>query len=200
MSEDNPRDPSKEDDTPWRLCKPNWDNWKPTGGVQLREAASLACDLDPSNFWINGLPVIRFIHGLPKPIGELMDLAKASIGAGGLLKVSKSNDALEERIVSLSNFAEWAESIGFELPEEFPGRPMARKTRLEDTPFGERERTTLLTLIAALATEAGIDISKTSKAASLIEGLTLGIGARVAARTIEEHLKRIPAALEKRSP
>lgn len=62
-----------------------------------------------------------------------------------------------------------------------------------------RERTTLLTIIAALAGHAGVDVSQPSKAGGTIEKLTEELGARVAARTIEEHLKRIPEALERRS-
>lgn len=66
-------------------------------------------------------------------------------------------------------------------------------------PLGERERITLLVIISALAKEAKIDILKPSKAAELIDRLTQTLGARVAARTIEDHLKRIPAALENRA-
>ena len=65
-------------------------------------------------------------------------------------------------------------------------------------PMGERERTTLLTIIAALAKEIGIDISKPSKAGGLIGNLTEQLGAPVSPRTIEDHLKRIPDSLEKR--
>ena len=49
-----------------------------------------------------------------------------------------------------------------------------------------------MTIIAALAKRAGIDVAKPSKAADSIEALTTDIGARVAARTVEDHLKRIP--------
>ena len=62
----------------------------------------------------------------------------------------------------------------------------------------QRERATLLTIIAALADEADIDISKASKAGVIIEARTVELGARVAARTIEGHLKRISDALDRR--
>ncbi len=67
-----------------------------------------------------------------------------------------------------------------------------------DKPLGERERATLLTIIAALAEAAEIDASKPSKAATAIEALTARLGARVSARSIEDHLKRIPEALERK--
>lgn len=68
-----------------------------------------------------------------------------------------------------------------------------------DRPLGERERATLLTVIAALARIAKVEISKPSKAAEVIERETIALGARVSARAIEDHLKRIPDALERRS-
>ncbi|WP_146164596.1 hypothetical protein [Nitrosospira sp. Nsp2] len=69
----------------------------------------------------------------------------------------------------------------------------------KEKPLSTTERTSLLTIIAALAAAKGIDISKPSKAALSIESLTDQIKAPVAKRTIEEHLKRIPDALERRT-
>jgi hypothetical protein len=65
-------------------------------------------------------------------------------------------------------------------------------------PLGARERSTLLTIVAALAKAAGIDVSKPSKAGVAIEAMTTDLGARVSARAIEDHLKDIPDALERR--
>jgi hypothetical protein len=62
-----------------------------------------------------------------------------------------------------------------------------------------RERSTLLVIIAALSELAKIDVAKPSGAAVAIESQTVRMGARVAARTIENHLKLIPEALEGRS-
>jgi hypothetical protein len=62
-----------------------------------------------------------------------------------------------------------------------------------------RERSTLLVIIAALAEMHKVDLKKASSAAKAIESQTALMGARVAARTIEEHLKRVPDALEGRS-
>lgn len=139
----------------------------------------MACDLDPRNFKINGQPVFRFIGGLPEPIQEILSMAKGSIGAGGVLKPVFLSRVLEESEVTLTNFSKWAESIGLDIPEAFPGKSVSKQTSQEETALGERERATLLTLIAALAQEAGIDISKPSKAAGLIEGLTMRLNTRV---------------------
>ena len=69
-----------------------------------------------------------------------------------------------------------------------------------DRPLKERERATLLTIIAALAKTAEIDVSQPSKAGGQIEALTTqAVGIRIPARTVESHLKAIPDALERRS-
>jgi len=67
-----------------------------------------------------------------------------------------------------------------------------------DKPLGTRERTTLLTVIAALASVANVDVTATTKAAGIIEAAASGLGVRIGKRTIEEYLKRIPDALERR--
>ena len=67
-----------------------------------------------------------------------------------------------------------------------------------EKPLGKRKEDTLLVIIAALAKMAKIDVTKPSRAASTIENQTELMGARVAARTIENHLNRIPEALEDR--
>ena len=69
-----------------------------------------------------------------------------------------------------------------------------------DRPLKERERATLLTIIAALAKTAEIDVSQPSKAGGQIEALTTqAVGIRIPARTVENHPKAIPDALERRS-
>ena len=69
----------------------------------------------------------------------------------------------------------------------------------EEKPLSTKERGTLLTIIAALAREAKIDISKPSKAADLIADMTQRLGAPVAKRTIEEKLKLVDDAVERRA-
>ena len=67
-----------------------------------------------------------------------------------------------------------------------------------EKPIERRERTSLLVIIAALAKMAKIDFTKPSAAAIAIETQTELMGTRVASRTIENHLNRIPEALESR--
>ncbi len=98
--------------------------------------------------------------------------------------------ALDAVVASLAS-----PSLGPE--EQQPSKP-GDATDALDRPLKELERATLLTIIAALAREAGIDISKASKAGAIIEAQINKLGARVSARTIEAHLKCIPDALERR--
>jgi hypothetical protein len=68
-----------------------------------------------------------------------------------------------------------------------------------EKPVEQRERTSLLAIIAAVAELAKLDVTKPSSAAVAIESQTVRMGVRVAARTIENHLKLIPEVLERLS-
>lgn len=68
-----------------------------------------------------------------------------------------------------------------------------------EKPLIDKERQTLLVIIAALAKEAKVNISKVSKSGELIANLTQIIGAPIGATTIETHLKQIPEALQSRT-
>ena len=70
---------------------------------------------------------------------------------------------------------------------------------LQDKPLGTTERTTLLTIIAALAKEAKVPISQPSKATDLIAKITQEMRAPVSKRAIEEKLKLIDEALQSRT-
>ncbi len=98
--------------------------------------------------------------------------------------------ALDAVVASLAS-----PSLGPE--EQQPSKPDDATDTL-DKPLMTRERTTLSIIIAALAHAADIDILKASKAGNTIEALTVELGARVSARAIENHLKCIPDALERR--
>lgn len=93
----------------------------------------------------------------------------------------------ESAVFLLEEIARYEAKYGNEAEYQKPAKPLAT-----------RERDTLLTIIAALCKEAKIDIKTPSKAGDLIESLTDSMGAPVARRTIEEHLKKIPNALETR--
>ena len=64
-----------------------------------------------------------------------------------------------------------------------------------EKPIEKRERDTLLVVIAALAKIAKLNLNHPSAAATTIENETALMGARISARTILNHLKRIPTAV-----
>ncbi|MDI4632422.1 hypothetical protein J7U46_05145 [Pelomonas sp. V22] len=66
-------------------------------------------------------------------------------------------------------------------------------------PLGTKERNTLLTIISVLCHEAKIDHSRPAAAAATIKHMADLLGLRLGESTIEDHLKRIPAAVEARS-
>jgi len=68
-----------------------------------------------------------------------------------------------------------------------------------DKKLEEKERNTLLIIIAALTGHAKINLDKPSKAAGIISALTEETGSPVSDSTIENIIKKIPDALQKRS-
>jgi hypothetical protein len=79
-------------------------------------------------------------------------------------------------------------------------QPLAKQSeRAPEKAIERRERSTLLTVIAALARMAKVDVARPSSAAAAIENETELMGARVAARTIENHLKAIPEVVDSRT-
>jgi hypothetical protein len=76
---------------------------------------------------------------------------------------------------------------------------LAEPDRNAQKPLEQRERDTLLVIIAALAELAKIDVNKPAAAGATIESQTALLGAEVSSRAIQNHLKRIPEALERRS-
>ena len=61
--------------------------------------------------------------------------------------------------------------------------------------LGDRERTTLLTIIAALAKDAKIDVSKPTKAGTIIAARISAMGYEVAPNTVAGHLRTLRKTL-----
>jgi hypothetical protein len=75
---------------------------------------------------------------------------------------------------------------------------LAEPDQRAEKPLEQRERDTLLVIIAALAELAKIDVKKPKTAGDKIETRTALLGAEVSSRAIQDHLNRIPEALERR--
>ncbi|APW37130.1 hypothetical protein RD110_07920 [Rhodoferax koreense] len=102
------------------------------------------------------------------------------------------------RVAALLNPGQDPGAVASTIAETFQPSPQSLEALRAET-LSTKERTTLLTIIAAIAEEAKIQILTPSKSAELIAGLTVAMGTPVAKRTIEEHLKKIPDALERRA-
>ncbi len=180
------------------------DRWQHQDAWTVREFAQLCCGWNPS------------VYAFPNR--DLYNEALESINRAVRVKVLPTIELLwpatgAERLYdSVPMFrphevASWA-AKRYPLPAfpylpdawEFEARVLGKSAEANsiEKPLGSRERATLLTIIAALAKGAGIDVSMASKAGEVIEALTTKIDARIAARTVEDHLKRIPDALERR--
>ncbi len=85
----------------------------------------------------------------------------------------------------------YIESIGLEVANA--------SVLLDDKPLGNRERDTLLSIIAALCKEAKLDYTKPAKTAGLIQSTAAGMGISIGETTIENHLKKISNALATRT-
>ena len=82
---------------------------------------------------------------------------------------------------------------------EINGLNVAKETTVDtEKPLGNRERDTLLTIIAALCKEAKIPYDKPAKAAGMIQSTAVKMGVSIGETTIEGHLKKIPDALATR--
>lgn len=104
---------------------------------------------------------------------------------------------IEEPTFSRERLGVWLEEKGYQSPYSFITQPSQAQSH-EEKPLTAKERISLLIVIALLAEEARIDISKPSKAAATILKLAETQGINIAQRTIEEHLKKIPDALQRR--
>ena len=128
--------------------------------------------------------------------------------AAGLMESDKQRmkcetPNFEEKLQTVTNEFDGVHHKGphfdtMDMLEELTAYRSFGKPKTKDKPLTTTERKTLLTIIAALAKKANINVNNPGKESVYIEGLTDELGAHVAKRTIEEHLKKIPDALETR--
>ena len=121
----------------------------------------------------------------------------SAINKDAFVALQVERDALRVRIEKAEV---WAKDTQQKLKELNAENGLLRtQVALYIETLNGRERETLLIVIAALAKEAKIDITKTSKTGELIASFTQQLGANIGATTIETHLKKIPQALQSRA-
>lgn len=100
-------------------------------------------------------------------------------------------------VISRQTLASWFSIKKFLPSYSFVASNSQAKEEAEKL-LSTKERTTLYTIIGLLAKEAKIDYSQPSAAAAVIKAAADLAGIDIGQRTIEEHLKKIPDALERR--
>jgi hypothetical protein len=192
----------------------DWTLWSQMPKAELWEAVALSLNFQPGH-WDMTFPRGISLHYtdfvFSTDYSTRLKVAQAHMSAEGTLKplnlyVGVLNDPRAE--VSLPAFHSWANSMKWTLPAEFPSgaaladnRPVANKNgnTMADKPMPSVQETTFLTIIAALCKEAKMSYETPAKTAGNIRAAIQRLGADVGETTIEGYLKKIPAALEKRS-
>ncbi len=115
--------------------------------------------------------------------------------------LERGRNSFREQRFSRSEIGRWIEENQLASIYFFSSAPKQNEKNQslgQEKPLSTKERNTLLTIIAALAKHAKIDVKEAGKSAQYISGLTEEMGAIVSKRTIEDKLKQIPDALEVR--
>jgi hypothetical protein len=115
-----------------------------------------------------------------------------------------SLDAEDKTFLRQADMRDWLEKIGqreafFFLtdPEHWPNA-IGKAPAVTDKPLDTRERTTLLTIIGALAGVANLDLSQHNKAGDTVAAMLAVEGVKLSGRTIGEHLKAVREAMDSR--
>ncbi len=199
---------------------PNWAKWRHIPKPTVWQAVALSLGIDPDKviYSRDGRRVGKDLFLESLEFKDRIDIACANLGHPGgivsnsIIMVGRGGTTLGCE-VSLPQFAEWAMRIRWKIPSELvalaetaPSQSIGQKGGSSglapdsgDKVLDPRERTSLLIIIAALAKIAKIDVSQACKAAGQIEAMAALEGVRIGERTIEEHLKQIPDALERKA-
>lgn len=116
-----------------------------------------------------------YVNRLREFVAQLADYTEGNV------------DSIRKTVESLSQVD--APKPSNDLLKDFPE---------DDRPIGTKERNTLLTIIAVLCNDAKLDYRRPAKTAGLIQGMAASMGVSIGETTIENHLKKIPSALETR--
>jgi hypothetical protein len=166
---------------------------------------------------MNVLPADMVIGEMPRDLMMKMH-GRLKIALSNLDRSLKPLHALRTELdvqagMSLPVFGTWAATKWSDLPEKFPRLASVAPKPTDETPSGgmratkttdslaTKERTNLLVIIGALAYKAGIDLTRTTVAAKEIERVVReDLKSKISVRTVEEHLKRVPDALDRKAP
>ena len=171
--------------------------------------ARFQIDYRPSPVIASGDRFNSLVATDPVPRNTLNAFAHHIDGAcrSGLLRSELIRDEYfdnEVKVVAAQDFVEWLATNGMQPSVHIQawfdeaGVSFGEAVAPEEKPLATRERNTLLTIIAVLCKEAGLEPTKPAKTAGMIQHMAIGMGLQIGETTIETHLKRIPDALESR--
>jgi len=145
--------------------EPNWDKWRHIPHATVWELVALSLNIEPEAVQFNphGWMADRHIFDESDEFKDRVSVAGRNAGGGGGL-TPKGGSLVDpaDIVVGLREFAAWALSLPWEIPEEFaelasghrdPGIAGNRSTTANENPIGTRERGTLLKLILGMALE-----------------------------------------------
>lgn len=105
----------------WRASAHTWKIWSKMPRARLDKVVALHCGLDP-----NRVTYADLMFGLKSNVSsadliynEYLALACAHVEHGTLVCIERNED-VRKSIVSLPAYAAWVESLGDEVPDQFP--------------------------------------------------------------------------------
>ena len=134
-------------------------------------------------------------------VAYLVDLGPGVVRRANAASIAKRIAALEPTKLRVAFITHLHSDHTVGYPSRFPysadawDRDKASAHAIDEKPLGTRERTTLLTIIAALAKAAKIDVSKPVKAGDTIAALISAMGYEVAPNTVAGHLRTLRKTL-----
>jgi len=190
------------------LTGPKMKHWLAKGRVRLWQATVLSFGVDPDLVGFRGGEVhrIAFVSVSSHDIEiyrRRLDQAESHVGESLVVAEEITAEVSGEpghkcmSMVRLRDFGAWMSGAGMKPPDWFPS-PLAPKK--DPDSFDPRERTTLLVMVAALAKKLKIDIDHPTPAGKQIVDLAeTQLGVSIGQRTVENSLKKVPSALDKKA-
>ncbi|WP_320534802.1 hypothetical protein [Robbsia andropogonis] len=184
--------------------RPKWSKWSHIPRVKLWEAVALSLDIEPSVITRekDGWMASKVVYAEGPDFDDRMLIAERNLDHAIKLKSIVMGNP-QECEVDTSQFAEWAASINWDIPEALRAKiptpieePVATPSTTYEKPLSTRERNNYLLIIAALAKGAKIDVTvEPYTAANKIIALGEQIGFQLKQETVATKLKLVNAAI-----
>jgi hypothetical protein len=152
-----------------RFNKADYENWVLRPIWSLEEGIQLLSGLEPIHNIKDALRNRLERGDRGKEIITRLDIGERSINAETLSVEGTFYAAYWACELYPATFLKWAESNGWKIPDELTG--LLNSPEPVEEKLDTRERTSLLQIIAVLAKEADLDLTKHSKAAETLQAM-----------------------------